>query len=292
MRIPLEDIQPADGTSCLEIDGLLRVDGFLDAHTLQRLNLELDRLFSVPLVNQHHKGAIWHSRILREISSPSSISSLNFLELAVDVFHAAIPPSRQSRMILTNFAIFSERSNRRSLPWHTDQRRGMIRAQIYVRGGTHESGAFLYMRGTQRIDHRVEHLLAPDEIDRMNDTVVDCSGQAGDLIAFDSFGFHAKTECVQERRIIAFEFQDVDSPDIKSSLDLNNAKVTDKVIEHWNIFRRPQDLGTYGRHGLDFFRSNEYVPLALVSELLRSVARYQLKRVRRVAGRAIQVLRS
>ena len=290
--MPFEDLQPADGTSCLEVDGLLRIDGFLDTHALQRLNVELDGLFSVPLVNQHHKGSIWHSRILREISSPSSLNSLNLLELAVDVFHAAIPPSRQSRMILTNVAIFSERANRRSLPWHTDQRRGMIRAQIYVKGGTHESGAFRYMRGTQRMDHRVEHLLSPDEIESLHDTVIDCAGQAGDLIAFDSFGFHAKTACVQERRIVAFEFQDIDSPDIKSSLDLNTAKVTDKVVEHWNIFRRPDDLGTYGRHGLDFFRSNEYVPLALVSEVMRSAARYHLNRVRRVAGRLVRRLQS
>ena len=276
-RIPFDRIQTTDSEPRFDVDGVSIVKAFLDSLKIQQLNVELDSLFATPVINQNHRGSIWRNTILKEISSPSTIHSLNLLELALDVFDVVVPAGRKSKMILTNVEIFSEQSNPTPVFWHTDQRRGMIRAQVYLKGGTNQSGAFLYMRGTHRLEHLVEHRLHSDEIEQLKGAIVDCSGQPGDLISFDAFGFHSKTLCVQERRTIMFEFQDVDSPYLKSSIDLNSAKISERVKDNFDLFRRAADLGTYGAHGLDAFPSNEYVPFRLLYEVNRSFVIHCIK---------------
>lgn len=266
----------------LEVDGAAVVKGFLDLGQIERMNAELDSVFSTPVFNQSHRGFVWRNPTLKSISSLSCIRNFNLLELAIDVFHRTIPPGRQPRMILTNLEIFSEHNNRKPLYWHTDQRRGMIRAQIYLRGGGVRSGGFLYMRGTHKVDHTIEHKLTPHEIEQFKDTIMDCSGTPGDLVVFDSFGFHAKTVCIEERRTIMFEFQNVDSPYVKSSIELNNSQMSPKVIEQFSLFRQAEDPRTYGRHGLDDSHQNEYIPISMWIDVNRSFVLQWIRRIRRI----------
>ena len=83
--------------------------------------------------------------------------------------------------------------------WHTDSRKGMIRAQIYIKGGGKDSGAFQYMQNTHSIDHQVDHKLNNKEILELKDNIYNCYGESGDLLLFDTYGFHAKNKCIDER---------------------------------------------------------------------------------------------
>ena len=65
-------------------------------------------------------------KLLKFIPNVSRIRSINILEIAVDI--ANLLPNRKD-IKLTNLEIESEKNNNDVLAWHTDRRRGMIRAQ-------------------------------------------------------------------------------------------------------------------------------------------------------------------
>jgi len=228
-------------------DGVEIHQSFLSASQLIKLNGELDLIFKKIVFNRELKSAIYVNKYLNEVSLPVyTIDSVNLLELCIDVFKKFKRPDGD--YILTNLAIFSESNNPHSLFWHTDGRRGMYRAQIYLKGGTSRSGGFKYLRGTHNLEHGVVHKLA--NIDAYRDEIIDCSGAAGDLILFDPYGFHAKNICLDERRTIMFEFQRRADDFIKSSILLDSKKLTSMVVKDISLFTAAPSSHYYG-HGLD-----------------------------------------
>ena len=53
---------------------------------------------------------------------------------------------------------------------------------------------------------------------------------------FDTWGFHAKKKCVDERIMLKFEFQPNHLKETRASIDINNLSLTKKVIENLDIF--------------------------------------------------------
>ena len=242
----------------LRDEGVVFLPRFFDSNSLLQINKELDSIFKNNIVyNSNYSGCIYISKAHKEVAHPiKTINSINLLELSISVFkviRASNPSFHLERYILTNIEIFSESKNHKELFWHTDQRRGMLRAQIYLRGGGKTSGGFKYMRQTHAVDHGVDHKLTNPEIQSLNHLIIDMSGSPGDLVIFDSFGFHAKHLCFEERRTIMFEFQDFESNHKKSSLLIDNKKFTDLVLSNLKLFK-PGKLSTYGIHGLDVVR--------------------------------------
>lgn len=297
-RLPREftNEPPGSGEDAdLTVDGFSIHRSFLDHDLVVGLNDELDQLFRRPLFNTVAFGSIW-TRYVVEVSSPSAMTSLNMLELCIDVFHASVPRGRQDRMRLTNLEVFSTHVETTDLFWHTDRRRGMVRAQIYLRGGEIDSGGFQYMAGTH-VEHDVEHALSEAEVSMLDNRVIDCSGLPGDMVVFDAFGFHAMGRCRTERRTIMFEFQDADSPDGKSSINLNNRALTRKVIENLDLFLPSDNADHYSDHGLDRFldTSEVHTPSAALRLIGRALAeswwrRFLPVRAGRKMARRIQEL--
>lgn len=234
-----------------EFNGIKIIKNFLKEEITDKINDEIDKYLEIPVCNSNIKGFSIISPYQKEISLPIvSIDSNNLMELACLVLDQFKTVKKIENYILTNIQIFSEKKNKTPMFWHTDQRKGMLRAQIYLRGGKKNSGGFMYMEGTNNFNHQVTHKLSKNEIDEMKDLIVDCSGEEGDLILFDSFGFHAKHPCVEERRTIMFEFQNKDSKFPKSTLIIDNKKLSPIVINNLKFFT-PGDISTYGGHGFD-----------------------------------------
>jgi len=262
-------------------DGILIAPNFIEDIQISRINKELDSVFSKQVFNRTRLGRIVVSRMLSEISLPSSILSFNFLELSISI-HELIKQDLDKEFILTNLEIFSEKNNSRPLFWHTDQRKGMIRAQIYLKGGGNNSGGFMYMRGTQDQDYAT-HKLDSNQVEAMKELIVDCSAAPGTLVIFDSNGFHAKHACLEERRTVMFEFQPKDSKDVKSSILINNRMLTDNVIKNINLFK-PGLTESYGGHGLDN-EVNQYIDIKSIADVNGTYVKLFLNKIIRVINK-------
>ena len=250
-------------------EGGVRCSNLISNENLSSINSELDEIFSVPVINQTRSGSIWHSSNYKRVANPTRIQAINILELSIKVMKLVIPLENQLSTILTNLDIFSEKNNSQFLPWHTDGRKGMTRAQIYLSGGGAISGGFLYIAKSHLLNHGVTHYLCKDKLEGFNDSVLDLSGLPGDLVAFDPYGFHAKNPCIEERRTIMFEFQDKDSEYIKSSLDICSTKFTEDVVKNISLFLPGKHLNSYGLHGLDEFQKTKKIPLKLFGVFLK-----------------------
>jgi hypothetical protein len=93
----------------------------------------------------------------------------------------------------------------------------------------------------------VHHKLSELDEEKMRDKIVTLVGTAGDLVVFDSFGFHANCPRIKERRVLMFEFQVSDSNEYpRSSIALLSCNLTDKVVEALDLF----SSAPRGLHGI------------------------------------------
>jgi hypothetical protein len=159
----------------------------------------------------------------------------------------------------------------------------MIRAQIYLKGGDKNSGTFQYMQNTHNLEHEVEHHLDNDEIKKLKHNIFDCVGDTGDLTIFDSWGFHAKKKCIDERIILKFEFQPYRLKTVRASIDINNLSLTKKVIENFDIFIPNQETKNEcytSNHGFDLKNINYPISfigkafIKIVSVLTKNYLKY------------------
>lgn len=270
-----------------ESAGVMLRKNFISEQTLSEINGELDVLLKTPCFNLLHKGSIWHSNSYKEISSPTSLDSCNVLEMAIDLFYEIIPIEYQKYTVISHINIFSEKS-KITLPFHSDQKRNIIKANIILRGGGVDSGLFKYAYGTHLIKHEVintgvdlySHHLNDNELKSIDPLICRVAAKPGDAILFDSFGFHAREECKEERRNIFIEFQDIRDSYSKISIDLNNRKLTEKVLENIKLFR-PDHSENYVFGGLDKYKDG-YVsldpsPFLAIGKLFFSVFLKRLK---------------
>ena len=240
-------------------NGFFIIKKFFDLKSLEKINLELDKLFNSFLLNGYNRGSIILNNLYtrKAVTTPCiNIYSINIMELIIDVFNVVVDDERKkNNYVVSNVMIYSEIGNPDPLKFHTDGRKGMIRAQIYLRGGEKNSGGFRYIKNSNLIKHNVFHELSEKDLKKYDKDLVDLTGSEGDLIAFDPYGFHGKYPCNDERRTLLFEFQPRDADFFKSQIDFCGALLTKKVLSNINLFihnNRKND------HYLDLYK-NSYI---------------------------------
>jgi hypothetical protein len=267
-------------------DGIEIHRGFVAKSAVNELSYELDAAFARPILNRRRATSIWLADGLKVAALPTAFKAVNLLEVCVDI-RALIPPEIGQNLIVTNLQVFAD-SHTENRYWHTDRRKGMVRAMLYLKGGGESSGNLLYMRGTHDLDHLVDHTLEEHEISLLDDRIVHCTGEPGDLVLFDSFGFHSKGNCVEDRVIAMFEFQPRDSDFKKASMDLNTRSLTPHVMEQIGLFSPGTREETYGVHGIDIYQNNDWSSVQLLrivtADLLFLVRRMIVARARALLG--------
>jgi hypothetical protein len=274
------------GISSTELDfethGLQIIPNFLSPETLQTINAELDGLFARPSINGS-LYSIFLGQNYQEVMIPSiNVRSVNLLEIALGMRDAMKKVSsrvRDGQYRLTDIEIFSERKNPQPLFWHTDNRPGMLRAQIYLRGGQSRSGAFQYMLGTHRRDYFVKHKLSAQQISDLQDKVFDCIAPEGSLVLFDPVGFHAKRPNIEERRSLFFEIQPRGVDYAKGNAFLYSANLSATVRNNLDFFvndvAENQEF-TMGVEG--YFRQPKALPVNHAAKALVHSIRHRLLR--------------
>ena len=157
-------------------DGINVVRNFLTLQEVSDINNELDLLFS----QESRNGSLYSTtvdEITKKVTLPNiAVRSVNLLELALRVRDSLKKNSKNflnATYKLTNVSIFEEKNHIKSLPWHTDNRPGMIRSTIYLQGGGKNSGAFQYMVGSHIRDYYVKHHLSNNQVKELSEKIID-----------------------------------------------------------------------------------------------------------------------
>ena len=246
----------------LTIDGVEVLRGFIERGPIDGLCSELAPLFASPILNRRRNSSIWLQHGVKVAALPTALRSLNLLEVSIEI-RDLVARKLDSDLIITNLEVMSDTAQK-AVFWHTDGRVGMVRAMLYVKGGASESGAFWYALGSHRVDHDIDHDLNAAEIATMQDTMVQCSGQPGDLVLFDSSGFHSKGNCCDERVVGMCECQPRGSIHPKATIDINTASLSPRVAARIDLFAVDGCGETYGQHGIDLFVRNDWSSLGLM----------------------------
>ncbi len=261
-------------------DGINVVRNFLTLQEVSDINNELDLLFS----QESRNGSLYSTtvdEITKKVTLPNiAVRSVNLLELALRVRDSLKKNSKNflnATYKLTNVSIFEEKNHIKSLPWHTDNRPGMIRSTIYLQGGGKNSGAFQYMVGSHIRDYYVKHHLSNNQVKELSEKIIDIYAPMGSLILFDSFGFHAKRICIEKRRIIMFEFQKEGLLYKTSSIPFSSINLSKTVLDNMDFFTN--DASLYD-HGCDvYFRNTIIITARRKFKNLLLVLRYNLRKI-------------
>ncbi|MBN4078011.1 hypothetical protein JYT29_01635 [Nitrospina gracilis] len=270
------------GAGELSEDGISIIENFILKDTLIKINKELDLILSKYSFNGglfSTKISDWRAkRQLLECTVPGLICSVNIFEIVIDVaeqFKRQFDQFHTEDYVLTSLSIFSEKENPFPLFWHTDNRDGMVRAIIYLKGGKDNSGKFMYMKGTHNRKYYVEHKLSNEKYIELQERVFDCTAPEGSLIIFDSKGFHAKKETIEERRVMMIEFHPRKKQWTKERILLPSNHITEKVIRNINLFANtdfhPEHLGVHN-HEVSYQNSKPLYLKTLFPELGRSIS--------------------
>jgi len=281
-------------------DGIEIIESFLSEETIKELNSELDLTFSKYSINgglsctQNFAG--WEKSI-SECTVPGLLCSVNVFEIAVDVaeqFRKHCERFASEDYVLTYLSIQSEK-NPNPLFWHTDNRHGMVRSIIYLKGGEDNSGQFLYMKGSHNRDYDVDHKLSSENILQLQHSVLEAAAPTGSLLIFDSFGFHAKKKCLKERRIIFLEFQPRNNQFPKERILLPSNHLTEKVISNINLFAYTdfRSEGIEGSHGHEVSIKNPApLPFKVSIQELKKSAGHNVRRMLWKTWKKIPILKN
>lgn len=245
----------------LDNDGIYIKQSFIPIDIVNKIDKELSFLFNISSID----GSLGYMDLSNNLRLKSSrkkivfpdfaIRSVNLPELSLLVLDQITEQLKKNKedFFLTNISIFSE-INPTPMFWHTDNRKGMIRAFLYIRGGNANSGAFKYMKGTHKRDYYIEHKLSFQEVERLKDKIFICEGSPGDLVLSDTLGFHGNCPRLKERRVIVFEFQpknlNENEIESQSNIFLSSKNLTDEVIKNIDIFRN-KSYFSKNLHGSD-----------------------------------------
>lgn len=192
----------------LTTDGIEFEPHFLSADELNALRAETDFLFSRNL-NSGPGFSVHLSQYVQELTWPASkIKSINMMAKAVRILKRLddMPGMRERAFRLAHVAVYREHGNPKPLLWHSDGRKGdLIRAQVCIRGGARDSGAFQYIRTSQNLP-MVEYVPEPGYVEKNAALIQTCAEPNGTLYLINTLGFHNKTECMAERVSIMFDF--------------------------------------------------------------------------------------
>jgi hypothetical protein len=192
----------------LSVDGIEFEPNFLSADELAALRAETDFLFSKD-TNRGPGFSVHLSQFVQELTWPlSKIKSVNLMAKAVRVLKRidGMPGFDSRGFRLVHVAIYREHGNPQPLLWHSDGRHGsLIRAQVCIRGGARDSGAFQYIRTSQNLP-QVDYLPPAGYVEQSAHLVQTCAEPNGTLYLINTLGYHNKTECIAERVSIMFDF--------------------------------------------------------------------------------------
>ena len=218
-------------------DGIFKINNFLDQPIINNINKEIDSISSKIIFNGNLKGVVYINKNYLEVINPvCNINSINLFELAIDVFlECKKNQDSPDELKLTKLRILIEKKNSFPLDWHTDSN-NTTRAILYLRGGDINNGSLGYIKGTHKINNFNNKKLNYDSLKDYNNSIENFNSKAGDLIFFDINGFHKKNSVLNERRIIIFEFQKIDSCLPKSIIFFDSKILTKKVIDYMPLF--------------------------------------------------------
>jgi hypothetical protein len=281
-----------------EKDGIEIIKSFLPEETLRNLNSELDLIFSKCSINGSLSSTQvfggWERNIL-ECTIPGLLCSVNIFEIIVDVAEQFKKNScfASEDYVLAGLRIFSEKENSDPLFWHTDNRKGMLRAIVYLMGGEDDSGKFMYIKGSHNRDYQIAHKLPLEKVRQLQNFVLECTAPRGSLIIFDSNGFHAKKKCVEERRILFLEFHPRNNQFAKERILLPSNHLTEKIIFNIGLFANTdfttEDIGVQG-HEAELQNPAPLPFKVSMQELIKS-ARYSLIRSLRKIWKSVPVFK-
>lgn len=250
-------------------DGVSFVNGIMSQNDVKILNDELDFLFSKKSKNGA-LGAITVSPTTTSLMMPTlSVRSLNLLELSLSVKDELGKCNEIYHSYVNTLIEIIQESKQPPLNFHTDNRKGMIRAMIYIDVDKDKSGMLRYIKGTQNRDFFVKHHLTTQQVEDYSQDVVNCDVPVGTLILFDSFGFHGREKCLGKRRCILFEFQPKNSTFAKSAVPLSSRNLTANVVKNLPVFLN--DASEYN-HGGDYYYRNPpltNIILRIIRKLMR-----------------------
>ena len=209
-------------------EGALKIPGFLDQNIVLEINKELDQYFSD---NQFGSIVIDHS--VKRLICPTRLNAINVLELALDVFTSVFDGSKD--YVINGISVFQELNNPVKLPWHSDSRKGEIKALIYITGGQESSGGFQYIKESQLVEHNGKHHIDQEFISKNLEKVSDFSGLPGDLVIFDAYGVHSKNRCTDIRRTLFFNFLPRHFVNTET-VDINSGCFTPNVLNNLDLF--------------------------------------------------------
>ena len=241
-------------SNSFEERGYLVVPDLISETQLHALEVELDALFELNSKDGFSPGSVAISPVCRAITSPViNVRSINLLEFVVAVFSELEADHAEpiENYVLTACSVFHEEGNRKPLFWHTDLRRGMFRAQIYLQGGQRGSGAFKYIGGSHKMvfDSDSHKMSEAEMLPLLRDEGVFDQG-AGTTVIFDSYGLHGKDVCLDARRTIMIEFQDRGSAAVKERIEFDTSHMTSSVLDRIHLFQSAANPETYSnQHG-------------------------------------------
>lgn len=222
-------------------DGLQVKYNFFSTEILEKLRVECEHLFSnTQLMGPNYSVRL--SKTVLEIPQPTSkLTSVNLLEVAIDISEE-IKKLGFENYKFAHVALYKEEKNPTPLVWHSDMRNGgLIRAQICIKGGDLNSGAFQYIKGTHKI---ADGKFSPPEgfLETFKNELITCNKPNGSLFLINTLGYHSKCACNETRISFMFDFLPSDyfinTPnDCVSDILLSSSRLSDKVIENIELFR-------------------------------------------------------
>jgi len=218
--------------------GISHTKNFISDDIKDSLNEEIDELSKNYLINGLTRASTWINHNLCYINDPIvNFNSVNLLEIIFKA-HQELVKVNLNNYTLSFIRVFIEKKN--SAPnakIHTDNKPGIIRVLIYLKGGDKDNGNLNYIKGThnsvykQTIHKNGSAFVNPDELD-LEDKITSMDTKEGDLILFDINGLHSKNPVKKERRVIYLEFHDGKSDNKMGKVILDNSKFTKNIMKN------------------------------------------------------------
>ncbi|MBC6110543.1 hypothetical protein ACFOG5_17890 [Pedobacter fastidiosus] len=266
-----------------KIDGIVAIEGFLSDEQIANLRKECNDLFSyTQLMGPGYSVRL--SNFVSEVPYPTiKINSVNLLEVAVDI-HKELEKLDYKDYKLAHVALYHENKNPNELIWHSDMRNGgLIRAQIVIEGGDLNSGAFRFVKGTQKL--KINEPFPPAGfLEKEKDNIMVCNKKNGSLFLFDTIGYHSKCVCMDTRVSLMFDFLPLDyivnNPnDVSSDIALSSAKISPKVIENIDLFVNGVQNDSRSANTPDFYRFNKPFSGASLKEIVNTFKMVFLRKI-------------
>lgn len=243
-------------------DGIQIKYNFLTDKQIEDLRNETEFLFSKNSLFGHGYS-VRLSNFVSEIPYPTAaINSVNLLEVSIDIANE-IEKLGFKDYKLAHVALYNEANNPSELVWHSDMRNGgLIRAQIVIRGGGTNSGAFKYYKGSQKVVQPDVYYPSTEYLNENKENLVVCDKKNGSLFLINTLGFHSKCVCMDTRTSFMFDFLPkqyiLENPnDCSSDIRMTSSKLTDKVIENIQLFNSGVKGETHSVNTPDAYKFNK-----------------------------------